>query len=111
MPQELTLTALEGLPEIEPGVDLASCLLDALRAGGQVLREHDVLVIAQKIVSKCEGRLVDLAGIVPSAEALRLAAITRKDPRVVEAILGESEEIVRAVPNVLIVRHRLGFVM
>ncbi len=111
MAQPLTLAALAGLPEIETSADLATCITDALYAAGLALREHDVLVVAQKIVSKAEGRTVDLDTIVPSNEALRLAAVTRKDPRLVEVILGESEEIVRAVPNVLIVRHRLGFVM
>jgi len=107
----VTFNALTGIPEIEAGADLASCIADALHASGCVLRDRDVLVVAQKIVSKAEGRTVDLATVVPSSEAQRLAETTRKDPRVVEVILGESEEIVRAVPNVLIVRHRLGFVM
>jgi coenzyme F420-0:L-glutamate ligase / coenzyme F420-1:gamma-L-glutamate ligase len=107
----LTFNALAGVPEIAAGADLAACITDALRAGGQVLRERDVLVVAQKIVSKAEGRTVDLDTIVPSSEAQRLAQATGKDPRLIEVILGESEEIVRAVPNVLIVRHRLGFVM
>ncbi|HEY2590169.1 MAG TPA: coenzyme F420-0:L-glutamate ligase [Steroidobacteraceae bacterium] len=107
----VSFNALAGIPEIEAGADLASCIADALQASGCVLHDRDVLVVAQKIVSKAEGRTVDLATVVPSSEARRLAEATRKDPRVVEVILGESEEIVRAVPNVLIVRHRLGFVM
>lgn len=111
MMRSLTFNALTGLPEIAAGADLANCITDALRAAGQVLRERDVLVVAQKIVSKAEGRTVDLDAVVPSSEAQRLAQATRKDPRLVEIILGESQEIVRAVPNVLIVRHRLGFVM
>jgi len=111
MMRTLTFNALTGVPEIEVGADLASCVADALRSSGCVLREGDVLVIAQKIVSKAEGRTVDLDNVSPSNEAQRLAEVTRKDPRLVEVILGESEEIVRAVPNVLIVRHRLGFVM
>ncbi|MGH8261305.1 MAG: coenzyme F420-0:L-glutamate ligase, partial [Steroidobacteraceae bacterium] len=111
MPCELTLTALAGVPEIERGADLAACVIEALRAGGLALRERDVLVVAQKVVSKAEGRFLYLDEIVPSDEARRIAAVTRKDPRLVEAILAESQEIVRAVPNVLIVRHRLGFVM
>lgn len=111
MIRSLAFNALPGLPEIEAGADLANCITDALRAAGQVLRERDVLVVAQKIVSKAEGRTVDLDTVVPSSEAQRIAQVTRKDPRIVEVILRESEEIVRAVPNVLIVRHRLGFVM
>jgi coenzyme F420-0:L-glutamate ligase/coenzyme F420-1:gamma-L-glutamate ligase len=111
MSQRFSVTAISGLPEIDAGVDLAACLLDALDAGGWQLRRQDVLVVAQKIVSKAEGRFVELDDVAPSAEALRLAALTRKDPRIVEVILSETEEVVRAVPNVLIVRHRLGFVM
>jgi coenzyme F420-0:L-glutamate ligase/coenzyme F420-1:gamma-L-glutamate ligase len=107
----VSFNVLAGIPEIEAGADLAGCIADALQASGCVLHDRDVLVVAQKIVSKAEGRTVDLATVVPSSEAQRLAVVTRKDPRVVEVILGESEEIVRAVPNVLIVRHRLGFVM
>ena len=109
--RSLTFNTLTGFPEIEAGADLATCITDALRTAGLVLREHDVLVIAQKIVSKAEGRTIDLDSVVPSSEAQRLAQVTRKDARIVEVILRESEEIVRAVPNVLIVRHRLGFVM
>ncbi len=111
MIQPLTFQALAGIPEIEAGVDLAGCITNALRASGWVLRERDLLVVAQKIVSKSEGQTVDLDTVHPSSEAQRLAEKTRKDPRLVEVILRESEEIVRAVPNVLIVRHRLGFVM
>lgn len=99
------------LPEIEPGADLAALILAALEARSLALGAQDVVVVAQKVVSKAEGRLVELDSVVPSAEARRLAAVTGKDPRMVEIILGEAEEIVRAVPNVLIVRHRLGFVM
>ncbi len=111
MPNEISFTAVSGLPEIEPGADLASLVAAALRARALEPREHDVLVIAQKIVSKAEGRLVELDSVVPSEEARRLSRITGKDPRMVELILGETDEVVRAVPNVLIVRHRLGFVM
>jgi coenzyme F420-0:L-glutamate ligase/coenzyme F420-1:gamma-L-glutamate ligase len=69
------------------------------------------LVVAQKIVSKAEGRLVDLATVVPGPRAQEFAAVTRKDARLVELILAESTEVLRAQPDVLIVRHRLGFVM
>lgn len=107
----LNLTGIDRLPEIEAGADLSACIADALRAGSHELRERDVLVVAQKIVSKAEGRTVELDQVVPSSEALRLAAVTQKDARLVEIILGEAEEVVRAAPNVLIVRHKLGFVM
>lgn len=107
----LSFTAIEGLQEIAPGADLAELIAQALARQDLVLASGDVLVVAQKIVSKAEGRVVDLNAVVPSAQAQRLAAVTGKDPRLVEVVLAESEEVVRAVPNVLIVRHRLGFVM
>ena len=75
------------------------------------LRTSDVLVVAQKIVSKAEGRLVRLNGVEVSAEADALAATVRKDPRLVALILGESRRVVRALPGLLIVEHRLGFIM
>jgi len=107
----LSFTALPGLPEIEPGADLAQEILAALGRCGLVLFARDVVIVAQKIISKAEGRTVELGSVVPSHEALRLAAVTGKDPRLIEVILGESEEVVRAASHVLIVRHRLGFVM
>ncbi|MBS0366133.1 MAG: coenzyme F420-0:L-glutamate ligase [Proteobacteria bacterium] len=107
----LTLYALHGLPEVRATSPLARLLGDALV--GQALRPTaaDILVVAQKIVSKAEGRLVDLATVQPGARALELARATGKDPRLVELILAESSEVLRARTDVLIVRHRLGFVM
>jgi len=93
------------------GADLAGHIVSALARQQLVLAADDVLVVAQKIVSKVEGRSVDLAGVTPGSEALRLAQLTGKDARLVEVILSESSAVVRAAPNVLIVRHRLGFVM
>jgi coenzyme F420-0:L-glutamate ligase/coenzyme F420-1:gamma-L-glutamate ligase len=107
-PSRLQLWAVPGLPRIRPGDDLAA--LVAGRAGGE-LADGDVVVFAQKVVSKAEGRLVDLGAVVPSARALEIAARVNKDPRLVEVILGESRRIVRAAPDVLIVEHRLGLVM
>jgi coenzyme F420-0:L-glutamate ligase/coenzyme F420-1:gamma-L-glutamate ligase len=107
----LTLTALRGMPEVTPGSDLAALLAGALEAAGLALRSGDVLVVAQKVVSKAEDRYVALDSITPQARALELAAITGKDPRLIELILGESSEVLRAKRDVLIVRHRLGFVM
>ena len=107
--QPVTLKGIRGLPEVAPGADLAALLIAAL--ADTPLLEGDVLVIAQKIVSKAEGRLIDLASVVPGARAQELAAITHKDARLVEVILSESTEVVRAALNVLIVRHRLGCVM
>lgn len=109
--RNLTLTGLDGVPEIRPGDDLARAVAAALHASGIALVSGDVLVLAQKIVSKAEGRIVGLAGVVPSPRARELAAVTGKDPRVIELILGESREVLRAVKDVLIVEHRLGYVM
>jgi coenzyme F420-0:L-glutamate ligase / coenzyme F420-1:gamma-L-glutamate ligase len=107
----MRLLGLRGIPEVRPGADLPR-LLEAALAGLQIaLRADDVLVVAQKIVSKAEGRLVALASVAPGARALELAALTGKDARLVELILAESTEVLRASKDVLIVRHRLGFVM
>ena len=111
-PHELHIGALAGFPpRIRPGDDLAALLLGALARAGEVLHDGDVVVVAQKIVSKSEGRTVRLAGVIPSPRAAELAARTGKDPRAVEAILGESVEVLRAVPGVLIVETRHGLVL
>jgi coenzyme F420-0:L-glutamate ligase / coenzyme F420-1:gamma-L-glutamate ligase len=110
-PAALTLQALPGVPEIEPGCDLAAVLLQAAALAGIDFAERDVLVVAQKVVSKAEGRYLDLSSVQPGTEAVALAARTGKDPRFVEAVLRESRGVVRAARHVLITRHRLGFVM
>ncbi len=107
-PTALQLIPLAGLPEIQPGCDLARLISQAGIAQDTKLIPNDVVVIAQKIVSKSEGRRVDLADISPSARARELAVICEKDPRLVELVLREADEVVRCVRNVLIVRHRLG---
>jgi coenzyme F420-0:L-glutamate ligase/coenzyme F420-1:gamma-L-glutamate ligase len=109
--RRLILTALPDLPTVAPGDDLCGLLADALQRAEIAPHAGDVLVLAQKIVSKAEGRFVDLGEISPSAEARRLGEVTGKDPRLVEVILGQSSEVLRAVPGVLIVRHSLGMVM
>lgn len=107
----LTLTPLPGLPlNVQPGDDLAGMLLQGLEAAGLTLQDGDILVLAQKIVSKAEGRLVNLETVTPSTRAVELAAQTGKDPRLVEIILGESREVLRVRPGVMIVEHRQGFV-
>jgi coenzyme F420-0:L-glutamate ligase / coenzyme F420-1:gamma-L-glutamate ligase len=103
--------AVPGIPLVREGDDLVALIGEGLAQGGIALRGGDVLVLAQKIVSKAEGRMVDLASVKPSAEAGELAAKVQKDPRLVELILSESVRVVRARPGVLIVEHRLGFVM
>ncbi len=100
-----------GLNEIRPGDDLAGLLAASLDAAGLTLEPDDILVVTSKIVSKAEGRFVALADVVAGSEALRLAAITRKEPRLVELALSEASGVVRAAPHVLILRHRLGHVM
>ena len=109
--RQLTLTGLEGLPEIERGASLASLLVRAVGRAGLALQSGDVLVIAQKIISKAEGRLVALRDVTPSARAIEVARSVDKDPRFVELALRESREVVRAKRNVLIMEHRLGFIM
>ena len=107
----LELIALQGLPLIRAGDDLGELIASALKRNGVTPRAGDVLVVAQKIVSKAEGRVVDLATVEPSAKALALAAEVDKDPRLVEVILSESVRVVRARRGVMIVEHKLGFIM
>lgn len=95
---------------MQAGDDLAGLLLDGMAAANMRLDGGDVLVVAQKIVSKAEGRLVRLATVTPTAQARELARETDKDPRLVQLILNESTEVVRKKPGVLIVRHKLGIV-
>src|SRR3546814_15374739 len=91
--------------------DLAEVILHALAMSGETLAEGDVIVLAQKIISKAEGRLVDLSAVKPSPRALEIAPQAGKDPRLVELILSEAEEVMRVRTGVLIVRHRLGLVL
>jgi coenzyme F420-0:L-glutamate ligase/coenzyme F420-1:gamma-L-glutamate ligase len=107
----LSIHPITGIGEVAPGADLAALLAAGLGASGLTAQAGDMLVVTQKIVSKAEGRFVDLDAVTPGAEALRLADITRKDPRLVELVLAESTAVLRAVPNVLITRHRCGWVM
>lgn len=108
----LQFLPLQGLPEVRPGDDLAAVIAAGLgRDGNPALRDGDVLVVVQKVVSKAEGRYRLLDEVTPSAAARELAAQCRKDPRLVELVLQEAEAVVRVAPNVLIVRHRLGFVV
>ena len=99
------------MPLVAPGDALAKIIHDCALAAGLPLQNGDVLVIAQKIVSKSENRYVDLRTITPSARAQEIAAVVEKDPRFVQAVLSESSDIVRYQKNVLIVAHRIGVVM
>jgi coenzyme F420-0:L-glutamate ligase / coenzyme F420-1:gamma-L-glutamate ligase len=105
----LTLMSLPGIPLVKPGDDLARLILDSLTSADRTLQDGDILVITSKIVSKAEGRLLDLRTLTPSSRAQDIAAQTGKDPRLVEAVLSESTDISRIRMGVLIVRHRLGF--
>jgi coenzyme F420-0:L-glutamate ligase / coenzyme F420-1:gamma-L-glutamate ligase len=107
----LEVITLTGLPLIKAGDDLVELIASGLKRSRVNPRAQDVLVVAQKIVSKAEGRMADLATIKPSAQAIALAADVGKDPRLVEIILSESVRVVRARRGVLIVEHRLGFIM
>ncbi len=108
--RRIELTGLEGLPEIRPGDDLAALIAEAARACRIPLAPGDVLVVAQKIVSKSEGRLVDLDSVAPSAFAAEIAAAMHKDPAMIEVVLRESRRIVRMDQRVLVVETRHGFV-
>lgn len=111
MSTRLSIFAIPGIPLVQPGDDLASFILDGLAAMGESLAAGDIVVVAQKIISKAEGRLVSLNTVMPSARAEELAGVTGKDPRVVELVLQESREVLRAKTNVLIVEQNLGLVI
>jgi coenzyme F420-0:L-glutamate ligase/coenzyme F420-1:gamma-L-glutamate ligase len=106
----LTFTPLQQIPLVCPGDNLTNLLLSSLQAARINLEDGDILVIAQKIVSKAEGRMVNLCTIPPSKEAAELAKRSDKDPRLVELILRESREVLRVRPGTIIVEHKLGFI-
>jgi coenzyme F420-0:L-glutamate ligase/coenzyme F420-1:gamma-L-glutamate ligase len=108
--RELTFRAIEGLPRIAPGDDLAALLARAILASALQLRDCDVLVVTSKVVAKAEGRYVDLSGVRASEPAQELANRVGRDPRVLEVVLWESEHISRAAFGALIVRHHGGHV-
>jgi coenzyme F420-0:L-glutamate ligase/coenzyme F420-1:gamma-L-glutamate ligase len=107
---QLTVTAVNGLPEIRPGDDLATSIRDAARAQGAELRDGDIVVVAQKIVSKSEGRIVRLADVVPGERAREMAAESGKDARQLEVVLSECAKIVRWERGILICETHHGFV-
>jgi len=106
----LTYFGVENIPMVSPGDDILELILRGLESMSDRLQADDVIVIAQKIISKSEDRYVDLNDVVPSPEALDLGKQIDKDPRKVQLILDESREIVRTRPGVMIVEHKLGFV-
>jgi coenzyme F420-0:L-glutamate ligase/coenzyme F420-1:gamma-L-glutamate ligase len=106
----LVVTGIHGLPEIHPGDDLARLIADAARAQSEALRDGDILAVAQKIVSKSEGRIVPLGTVVPGARAIAMAKEANKDPRQLEVVLSETAKIVRWAHGVLISETRHGFI-
>ena len=110
-PVSLTLTAFAGIPLVHSGDDLVALILQSLQQTSIKLEDGDILVIAQKIVSKSEGRYVRLADVKPSEKAFQLAAETEKDPRLMELILSESREIVRYRSSVIVAENRQGVVL
>ena len=106
----LILTPLQGIPLVKAGDDLPVIITAALKDMGLTLQDGDILVIAQKIVSKAEGRLVNLTTVTPGARALGYAEVTGKDPRLLELILSESRKVVRTREGLIIVEHKLGFI-
>ncbi|MBP8973394.1 MAG: coenzyme F420-0:L-glutamate ligase [Anaerolineae bacterium] len=107
----MTLIGLPHIPHVQPGDDLAAILVASLESARLALEPGDILVITSKLVSKAEGRFADLRAVEPSSRARKVAEQTRKDPRMVELVLRESTAISRMRPDVLIVRHRLGFTL
>lgn len=106
----MQLFPVPGIGEVLPGSDLNQVIIDALDGANIALEEGDIVCLAQKIVSKAEGRYAVLADVTPSAKAQELAIQCDKDPRLVELILSESDEVLRIRPGVIIVQHRLGYV-
>jgi len=106
----LSILPISGLPLVQAGDDIAFLICAAVEVMGARFQDGDILVVAQKIISKSEGRTVLLEDVDPSPEAIVVAAETDKDPRLVELILRESSEVIRKAPGVIIVRHRLGIV-
>ena len=110
MQPTLIIQPIPDMPVVKAGEDLAQLIGDALAAANMSLQDGDIVVLAQKIVSLSEGRTVQLDSVEVSAAAKGLAAQTDKDPRIVELILQESDEVIRSKPGVIIARHRLGLI-
>ena len=109
--KQLRLVALPGIGEVGAGASLIDPILTGMDASGEHVQAGDVFVIAQKIVSKAEGRRVLLADVEPSERARALAEAADKDARLMELVLRESRDVLRVKRGVVIVEHRLGFVM
>jgi coenzyme F420-0:L-glutamate ligase/coenzyme F420-1:gamma-L-glutamate ligase len=114
MNESVTISCIKGIPDIKPGNDLAAILIECL--GENALQQGDIVVIAHKVVSKAEGRIVRLADVIPSKQAMLLAEKVNKDPRKVEVVLSESKQVMktRTLPGktegLIITEHKLGFI-
>ena len=108
--KNLQLIAIEGIPLIEPGDNLAKIIIKAVKEQKIKLKSGDILVIAQKIVSKSENRYAYLKEVIPSSEAFRIAKKTEKDPKLVQLILNESARVIRYKKGLMVVENKLGFV-
>ena len=106
----LILTPLPNFPLVKPGDDISRFIETCMNKAGISVLEGDIFVIAQKVISKAENRLVYLKEVKPGRKARKLAAVCDKDPRLVELILGESQSVLRNVPGTIIVEHKLGFI-
>lgn len=107
---EINFFAPENIPEIIMGNNIGKIIIDSLEENKFFLFDKDVIIIAHKIISKAEGRLIPLSKVLPTEEAIKLSCITGKDPRIVQLILDESEEIIRVRKGLIIARHKLGFI-
>jgi len=108
---KLEVSALNHVPSIKESDDIAEIILKSMHKDSLELEDNDIVVIAQKIISKAEGCLIDLESIAPSSESIKIAERTDKDPRLVELIIQESKEIIRIEKGVIIVEHRLGHIL
>jgi coenzyme F420-0:L-glutamate ligase / coenzyme F420-1:gamma-L-glutamate ligase len=111
MARSMTYTALPNVPMVKPGDDICDIIKASLESARITLRDHDIVVIAQKIISKSEDRFADLSMVSPSRRAQEFAEVTGKDPRLVELVLSESSEVLRTKKNVMVVVHKRGYVM
>jgi F420-0:gamma-glutamyl ligase len=108
--KEIRIIAIEGIPEIKPNDDVANILIKSLEEQGIKVEDNDIFVIAQKIVSKSEGRIVNLKDIKPSLKAIEISKLCNKDPEFVELVLKESEKVIKIAPGHLIVKNKQGIV-
>ncbi|MEM2927387.1 MAG: coenzyme F420-0:L-glutamate ligase [Nitrososphaerota archaeon] len=110
MTKEIKLIGLTNMPLIKKGDDIAKIIMNSIEKEKVIIEEGDIIVISQKIISKAEGRIINLKKIKPSKKAIKIAEITNKDPRLVEIILKESKKIIKACPGHLIVKTKQGIV-